>query len=54
MDQAAENEGAAVLLDPVGGHQIHLATEQPFKAIGQGDEAETDGLSEARQSIHVA
>ena len=53
MDQAAENEGAAVLLDPVGGHQIHLAAEQFFKAIGQVDEAETDGLREARQSIHV-
>jgi hypothetical protein len=54
MDQAAENEGAAILLDPVGGHPIHLATEQLFKANGQGDEAETDRLREARQSIHVA
>jgi len=54
MDQAAENEGAAILLDPACGHPIHLTTEQLFKAIGQGDEAETDGLREARQSIHVA
>jgi hypothetical protein len=36
MDQAAEDEGAAVLLDPVGRHQIHLAAEQRFQAIGQG------------------
>ncbi len=34
MDQAAENEGTPVLLDPVGGHQIHLAAEQFFQAIG--------------------
>lgn len=48
-NQAAENEGAAVLLDPVSGQQIHLATEQRFQAIGQVDEAETDRLGEARQ-----
>ena len=54
INQAAQNEGAAVLLDPIGGHQIHLATEQGFQAISQVDEAEADGLGEARQQVHVA
>lgn len=51
MDQAADNERATVLLDPVGGHQIHLAAEQRFQAIGQVDEAETDEAVEARQQF---
>ena len=53
-DQAAENEGTAVLLDSVGSHQIHLAAEQRFQAIGQMDEADADRLGEVRQQIHVA
>ncbi len=53
MDQAAENEGTAVFLDPVGRHQVHLAAEQRFQAIGQVDEAETDRLGEARQQIRL-
>lgn len=51
MDQAAENEGTAVLLDSVGRNKIHLAAEQRFQAIGQVDEAEADRLGEAHQQI---
>lgn len=52
-NQAAENEGATVLLDTIGGHQVDPATEQGFEAIGQVDEAKADGLGEARQQVRL-
>lgn len=53
INQAAQNDWATVLLDPIGGHQVDLATEQGFEAIGQVDEAEADGLGEARQQVRL-
>ena len=54
INQAAENEGSAVVLDAICGHQVDLATKQGLQAIGQVNEAEADGLCEARQQVHVA
>ncbi len=54
INQAAKNEGSAVVLDAIGGYQVNLATKQGLQAIGQMNEAEADGLCEARQQVHVA
>jgi hypothetical protein len=54
MDQAAQDEGTTVLLDPIGGHKVDLATKQHFQAISQVDKAETNGFGEASQEVHIA
>jgi len=52
-NQAAHDGGATVLLDPIGGHQVDPAAEEIFQAISQVDEADSDGLGEARQQVRL-
>jgi len=54
MNNAAHDEGATVLLDPIGGHQVDPPAEEIFQAIAQVHETEANRLGETHQQIHIA